>query len=48
MRLIRNKYFQYLLVGVVFLLPVIIRGVPTATVTLAAVASLSSIGILLR
>ena len=36
MRLIRNKYFQYLLVGVVFLLPVIIRGVPTATVTLAA------------
>lgn len=36
MRLIRNKYFQYLLVGVAFLLPVIIRGVPTATVTLAA------------
>jgi branched-chain amino acid transport system permease protein len=36
MRLIRNKYLQYLLVGLVFLLPVIIRGVPTATVTLAA------------
>ena len=36
MRLIRNKYLQYLLVGVAFLLPVIIRGVPTATVTLAA------------
>lgn len=36
MRLIRNKYLQYLLVGAVFLLPVIIRGVPTATVTLAA------------
>lgn len=36
MRLIRNKYLQYILVGVAFLLPVIIRGVPTATVTLAA------------
>jgi ABC-type branched-chain amino acid transport system, permease component len=36
MRLIRNKYLQYLLVGAVFLLPVIIHGVPTATVTLAA------------
>ena len=36
MRLIRNKYLQYLLVGAVFLLPVIVRGVPTATVTLAA------------
>ena len=36
MRLIRNKYLQYLLVGVAFLLPVLLRGVPTATVTLAA------------
>jgi len=36
MRLIRNKYLQYILVGGAFLLPVIIRGVPTATVTLAA------------
>jgi len=36
MRLIRNKYLQYLLVGAAFLLPVLLRGVPTATVTLAA------------
>lgn len=36
MRLIKNKYLQYLLVGVLFMLPAVIPGVPTATVTLMA------------
>jgi len=36
MRLVKNKYLQYLFVGVLFALPAILPGVPTALVTTSA------------